>query len=99
MPSATGLIVGFLFSAVMTMLCGPPNEAAATAVAGRVAEPCTTLVRSEAVFAGRWEADPATGDRSSSAGAASCCFAACEAPEDAGALTVVRVSAYSTLYR
>ena len=53
MPSVTWLIVGFLFSGVMMMLCGTSKGAAATAGAGKAGEPGTTFVRSEAVFGGR----------------------------------------------
>src|ERR1700731_439281 len=71
MPSATWLLVGGLFPAAMTMLCGTSNAVDAAAGAARAAESCTILIRSEAAFGGRLEAEAATGDRTSIAGAVS----------------------------
>src|SRR6266699_120251 len=96
MPSATWLLVGSLFPVAMIMLCGTSNVVGATAGAGRT---YTTLVRSEAAFGGRLEAEAATGDRSSIAGAVSRGRLGFAARVDAGALTAVSISAFSTLYR
>jgi hypothetical protein len=99
MPSATWLLVGSLFPAAMIMLCGTSNVVGATAGAVRAGGPYATLVRSEAAFGSRLEAEAATGDRSSIAGAVSRGFLDFEARTDAGALTAVSFSAFSTLYR
>src|SRR5712692_4445558 len=97
--SATWLLVGCLFPAAMTMLCGTSNGVLSTTGAGRAGGPFTTLVRSEAAFGGRLESEVATGDRSSTTASVSCCFVEREDREDAGALDAVRITAFSALYR
>src|ERR1700730_9415460 len=95
MPSATWLLVGGLFPAAMIMLCGISNVVGATADAGSAGAPYAILVRSDAACGGRLEAEAATGDRSSIAGAVSRGFLDFAARADAGALTAVRISAFS----
>src|ERR1700720_190787 len=92
MPSATWLLVGGLFPAAMIMLCGTSNVVGATADAGSGGAPY-------APFGGRLEAETATGVRASITGAVSRGFLDFAARADAGALTAVRISAFSTLYR
>src|SRR6266849_8241628 len=98
-PSATWLLVGCLFLAAMTMLCGTSKVVLAVAGADRAGGPFTTLVRSEAAFGGRLESEVAIGDRSSITASVSCCFVEREDREDAGAFAAVRPPPFSTLYR
>src|SRR5229473_1621370 len=85
-PSATWLVVGCLFPATMTILCGTSNGVLSTTGAGRAGGPFTTLVRSEAAFGGRFESEVATGDCSSFTASVSCCFVEREDRDVAGAL-------------
>src|SRR5260370_12850273 len=96
---APGLLFGGWFPAAMIMLCGTSNVVDAAAGAARAAESCTILIRSEAAFGGRLEAEAATGVRASIADPVSRGFLGFEARADAGALTAVSISAFSTLYR
>src|SRR5260370_16560303 len=81
-PSATWLVVGRLFPAPITILCGTSKVLLSTTGAGTAAGPFTTLVRSETAFGGRFELEVATGDCSSTATSASSGFSDSYAPND-----------------
>src|SRR5260370_16547285 len=99
MASTPWLLVGCLLPAAMTMLFLASKVALTAPGADGVGGSFSALVRSDAVFGGRLEAEAATGDRSSTNVAVSCGFFEFETRGGAGTRTAPRIFAFSSPYR